>query len=126
VYVAVGSRGTIITSADAATWTPRASGVTNDLTAVAYCNGRFIAVGANATILESGPVMHWDRFQPLAGGAVQFTLAGPTGQVLELQTSTDLIKWSGLTGIELTEPSTAFLIISATNYSQRFFRSVVP
>ena len=27
---------------------------------------------------------------------------------------------------ELTEPSTAFVIISATNFSQRFFRSVVP
>jgi len=126
VYAAVGNRGTILTSTDATTWTSRASGVTNDLTAVAYGNGRFVAVGANATILESGPVMHLDRFQPLSNGAVQFTLAGPAGQVLELQTSTDLAEWVGLTGIKLTEPSTAFVIISATNFSQRFFRSVAP
>jgi hypothetical protein len=85
VYVAVGSRGTIVTSTDATTWTPRASGVTNDLTGVAYGNGRFVVVGAKATILESGPVTHLGRIQPLSNGAVQFTLSGPAGQVLELK-----------------------------------------
>jgi len=122
----VGSRGTILTSTDATTWTPRASGVTNDLTAVAYGNDRFVAVGANATILESGLVMHLDRLQSLSNGAIQFTLAGPAGQVLELQTSTDLAKWVALTGIKLNEPSATIVIISPTNFSQSFYRALAP
>jgi hypothetical protein len=126
VYVAVGSAGTILTSTDATTWTPRTSGVTNDLTAVAYGSGRFVVVGANATILQSGPVMHLGGFHPLSSGAVQFTLSGPAGQFLELQTSTDLADWVVLTGIKLTEPSATFVIISPTNFNQRFYRSVVP
>ena len=51
-WVAVGRGGTILASADAATWTTVASGSSTNLNAVTY-NTRFIAVGDAGTILTS-------------------------------------------------------------------------
>ena len=45
IYVAVGSGGTILTSADGVTWTSRTSGTIEDLYGVTYGNGLFVAVG---------------------------------------------------------------------------------
>ena len=54
--MAVGKFGTILTSPDGLNWTARASGITNHLNSVAYINGTFLAVGDNATILQSDPL----------------------------------------------------------------------
>jgi len=49
----VGEDGTILTSPDGVTWTPRTSGTSNDLNGVAYGNGTFVAVGEDGIILTS-------------------------------------------------------------------------
>jgi len=56
MFVAVGDRGTIVTSGDGADWTNRtaASGTRVDLMGIAYGNGTFIAVGERGTIVTSG------------------------------------------------------------------------
>jgi hypothetical protein len=57
--VAVGAAGTIVTSSDGVTWSPASSGLTDDIDAVAYGAGLFVAVGspsgspANGLILTS-------------------------------------------------------------------------
>lgn len=79
-YAAVGLRGTIWSKntgtngalytylQDANAWTPRGSGITNDLTSVAFGKKRFVAVGGNsgvdkgiahATILSSADTISW-------------------------------------------------------------------
>jgi hypothetical protein len=59
-YKMVGDKGTVITSADAATWTAQASGTTQNLYAIA-ANGFSlnVAVGANGTIVTSADGITW-------------------------------------------------------------------
>ena len=117
---------TILTSPDGASWSVRPYGVTNDLTAVAYGKGHFVAVGSSGVILESGPVMHLGLPKVLSPGAVQFTLTGPVGQLCQVQTSTDFAKWVALTEIMLAEPSTTFVIISSNRASSLFYQIAAP
>src|SRR5438093_3388602 len=115
---------TILTSPDGASWSVRPYGVTNDLTAVAYGKGHFVAVGSSGVILESGPVMHLDVPKVLSPGAVQFTLTGPVGQLCQIQVSTDLANWVALTELLLVEPNTTFVIISSEKQSRLFYQIV--
>jgi uncharacterized membrane protein len=59
LFVAVGGRGTILTSPDGVTWTPRASGTDKFLFGVAHGNGLFVAVGWDGTILTSPDGVSW-------------------------------------------------------------------
>jgi hypothetical protein len=52
-YVMLQTGGQIFTSRDLQTWKWRTLVFENDVRAVAFCNGRFMAVGANALILEA-------------------------------------------------------------------------
>ena len=66
-FVAVGERGTILTSPDGTAWTPRQSGTTAWLTSVAYGLGHYFAVGADRTILVSSDAISWElitQFSP--------------------------------------------------------------
>ncbi len=60
-YVAVGLNGTILTSPDAVTWTPSASGTTNLLCGLTWSSalGLFVAVGDAGTILTSPDGITW-------------------------------------------------------------------
>jgi hypothetical protein len=53
LFTAVGNGGAIFQSSDAVSWTPVASGVTNDLNAVTYGQGRWIVVGKGGFMLSS-------------------------------------------------------------------------
>jgi hypothetical protein len=53
VFTAVGNGGVIFQSSDAVSWTPVTSGVTTDLNAVTYGQGRFIVVGKGGLVLSS-------------------------------------------------------------------------
>ena len=59
-FVAVGERGTILTSPDGLAWTPRTSGTTAWLTSVAYGFNHYLAVGADRTILSSLDGSTWE------------------------------------------------------------------
>ncbi len=58
-FVAVGSAGTILTSANGAAWTIQTSPVTEDLSGVIFGNGTFVAVGAGGKILTSANGTAW-------------------------------------------------------------------
>jgi hypothetical protein len=58
-FVAVGARGTIVSSLDGTSWTPRDSGVTAKLTGVAASGALFVAVGDGGTILSSSRGTAW-------------------------------------------------------------------
>jgi hypothetical protein len=53
-FIAVGSGGAILTSADGKIWMNRNSGVATSLRAIAFVNGMFVAVGDKGTIWSSG------------------------------------------------------------------------
>jgi hypothetical protein len=59
-YVFVGSEGVVVTSGDAgATWTTPGTGVITELNAVTWGNNRFVAVGANGTIITGSTGSDW-------------------------------------------------------------------
>lgn len=58
-FVAVGSDGIILTSADGLTWAERNSGTKNHLYTVIYARGLLIAGGSAGTILTSADGINW-------------------------------------------------------------------
>ncbi|MHB8522948.1 MAG: WD40/YVTN/BNR-like repeat-containing protein [Limisphaerales bacterium] len=92
-FVAVGDAGTILGSPDGATWTLRDSGVTNNLTAVAYGNGQFVVVGGPFTIaavVSSPDGVTWTRrntgensgLSGITYAAGRFVAVGDWGKIL--------------------------------------------
>jgi photosystem II stability/assembly factor-like uncharacterized protein len=85
-FVAVGDRGTIITSPSGITssWTIRASGTTNPLRSVTYGNGVYVAVGDSGTLLTSGDAVTWipitlSSSQNLKGVTYGYVVSALTG-----------------------------------------------
>jgi uncharacterized delta-60 repeat protein len=60
-FVAVGEKGTILSSPDGRAWTARTSGTAAWLLGVAHNNGLFVAVGDGATVLVSHDGIEWKR-----------------------------------------------------------------
>lgn len=54
MLMAVGERGTVITSANGTSWSSQQAGVQSDLRAVAYGNGKFLAVGPKSVVSDDG------------------------------------------------------------------------
>ncbi|WP_138756167.1 S-layer homology domain-containing protein [Paenibacillus sinopodophylli] len=100
-YVAVGSKGTILTSSDGASWTGRASGTTNLLYDVIYANGMFVTVGAGGTILTSSDGASWTSRTSTLTSIItsiaygnSFVAVGAGGRVL---TSSNGVNWTSQT-----------------------------
>src|SRR5262245_58261158 len=58
-FVTVGGNGTIMSSNDGHSWTPRESGVIMNLNQVIYAEGSFVAVGEIGVILTSTNGVDW-------------------------------------------------------------------
>jgi hypothetical protein len=69
--------------------------------------------------VELGPVLL------LSGGAVQVGVTGLAGQTYLIQASTDLVNWTTLTTLTLTNGTGQFIDSSPANVNQRFYRAVV-
>jgi len=99
LFVAVGDNGTILTSPDAATWTPRTSGTANSLNDITWGRGNFVAVGEGGTIQTSPNGASWTgrpsgtsiSFQGVTYGGGIFLTVGNSDTFL---TSPDTINWS--------------------------------
>ncbi len=107
VAVAVGDGGTIISSTDAAAWTPQTSGVTTRLNAITVGSGLFVVVGDGGVILRSSNGTSWEASTSgTTQDLVSVTSLGATlvalGNNGTLLTSADGITWtarsSGVTG----------------------------
>lgn len=60
LFISVGEKGKISTSADGITWNAANSGVAGNLTRVVYANGLFIAVGEDGALLTSANGQDWN------------------------------------------------------------------
>ena len=67
-FVAVGSQGTILMSADGASWEFQSSETTERLIEVVYGDGTFVVLGENGLILTSTDATAWTHRTTLAGG----------------------------------------------------------
>jgi hypothetical protein len=98
LFVAVGAKGTILTSPDGVSWTKRTSGG-NTLVRVVHGNGLFVAVGAKGTILTSPDGVNWTArasgtdksLFSVAYGNGLFVAVGIDGTIL---TSRDGVNWT--------------------------------
>jgi hypothetical protein len=107
--VAVGDRGSILTTSDESTWTAATSGTTSQLNGIAFGAGKFAAVGNAGTIVTSSDAVTFTPVTPLTNydllaityGGGQFTAVGYGGTIL---TSTDGTSWTSR-----TSPTTQFL-----------------
>lgn len=103
-FIAVGSDGTIITSADGSAWTARTSGTLARLRAAAYKPGIAIVVGEAGTVLTSADGSTWSSVTSgisdglrgaASNGSVFVAVGGQTaGRVF---TSADGSSWSEVT-----------------------------
>ena len=80
-FVAVGDRGTILTSQDGLEWTIRASGTEAALKGVAHSAGGWVAVGARGTILTSADGGAWAQAGSGASEELESVAKGVSGWV---------------------------------------------
>ncbi|MBL9142595.1 MAG: immunoglobulin domain-containing protein [Verrucomicrobiaceae bacterium] len=101
-FVAVGSSGTIRTSADGVAWSSQTSGTVAHLNGVAWTGSRVIAVGDAGTVLTSSDGISWAShpsgtsrsLQGVAWTGSQIIAVGLRGAVTS---SVDGLSWSGTT-----------------------------
>ncbi|HZE10299.1 MAG TPA: hypothetical protein VE034_01805, partial [Burkholderiales bacterium] len=89
--VVVGDSGTILTSPDGITWTPRTSGVTASLKRVRCANNQFVATGLGV-ILTSTDGVTWTQTAPdasnfidAAGSGTRIVVVGGPGLITSTQ-----------------------------------------
>ncbi len=98
-FMAVGNKGTIITSVDGSSWTVDEPTVTEDLNGITYDDHKFVIVGNSGRILvydESVP--GWSNYQVVEedlygvfGAGGRFIAVGANGTIL---TSTNAAEWT--------------------------------
>src|SRR5690606_38234663 len=99
LWVAVGAKGTILTSTNGTSWTGRSSGTTNNLNTVAYGNGLSVAGGDSGTIRTSTNGTSWtsrsggtrNNLNTVAFGIGLWVAVGASGTIL---TSTNGTSWT--------------------------------
>jgi hypothetical protein len=104
LFVAVGEGGTILTSADGATWTSRVSGTAARLRAATAKSGTLIVVGQAGTVLTSPDGVTWTSIpsgitEGLRGVAASSSLVVAVGGQLtgRIWTSPDAVTWTEAT-----------------------------
>jgi len=74
-WVAVGDRGTVLSSDDGLTWTWRVSDPSIALTGIQWDGRRFVAVGADITTLTSPDGISWERGSPATSSSPRNAIA---------------------------------------------------
>src|SRR5439155_26535857 len=129
IFLAVGDNGLIASSLDGVSWIPHRILIHRpNLRGVTYADGRFVAVGNNETILQSGffgpPIL---RVRSFTADGFEFSIDAELGRNYRLQGSLNLRDWSDLDLFSNTEDETGlFLDSGADQLPQRFYRVVSP
>jgi len=129
-FVAAGG-GAIVTSADGTNWISRNSGTLDHLWGVAYGKAEFVVVGDNV-ILTSGTVKSNPTARLALGPApvwsangMSLALNGPVGSNYVIEASADLVNWTPIQSITLTNSPFYFRDAPATNSPDRFYRAML-
>jgi hypothetical protein len=98
-FVAVGSEGIIVTSADGKSWRPQDSAISASLTSITYGGGKFVAVGSGGTVLTSPDGVAWSKQVSTTTGDLQSVAFGngifvAVGWELQILTSADGVSWT--------------------------------
>ncbi len=121
-FLAVGDSGTVLTSADGLNWVSRSTPGAPALNAVAYGNGSFVTVGLGGNIWQSGATLNVAfSWQPTGATII---LSSPAGLQSVVQTSSDLIHWSDLFSIPVTQESQTLIDTNVVTSTQRFYRAI--
>jgi hypothetical protein len=107
--MAVGSSGTLLTSATGATWTPQSSGTTQPLYGIAWSGNQFVAVGGGGVILTSPNGLTWTPhtagttadLSGIAWSGSQFLIVGSGGAAFSSPDSNAWIAQTSGTGQDL-------------------------
>lgn len=84
--------------------------------------GAITSSNALLTILAAAPAQ-FQSFALQPDQTLQLQFTGDAGATYFVETSTNLVDWSALTNLTLTNASAAFTIGAATNDPQRYFRA---
>jgi trimeric autotransporter adhesin len=137
-FVAVGTSGTILSSADGTTWTSRTSNTVNGFTAVTWSGSMFVAVGVGATVLTSPDGITWTPHDTGVSGDLltvarlgSLVVAG--GTQAKLFISTNGTTWAAsslpapaLDVRALTWDGTSYVAVGFTQFDGAFCKSLDP
>ena len=88
---------------------------------------RFYRLAQGTLLVPASPVvLGFGSAQPLSSNGLALMLQGPVGSNYVIQASTDLVTWLPVTNFVSTNSPFYFNFPTATNYSHRFYRAVIP
>jgi hypothetical protein len=130
VFGQVGHNYTLLASTNLANWVPVLSfACTNgamdvfDAAARSF-SARFYRLAPPAAV--SGLRLGLGSARPLSSSGLDLMLFSLPGLDYRIDASSDLLKWTAVTNFVSTDATMHFMDSSATNYSRRFYRAVVP
>jgi hypothetical protein len=89
----------------------------------ATLDGEAITFSGDATVIAHGATdLSLPATEIAADGSVKFRLAGPAGQVCDLESSTDLVNWTFVTELFLPDGKLEYTDYNAAQGSQRYYR----
>jgi hypothetical protein len=130
VFGQVGHNYTLLASTNLVNWVP--------VLAFACTNGTMDVFDPDASNFTSrfyrlappgsvpGLKLGWGAVHPLSSNGLDLVLFNLPGLEYRLESSSNLVDWTTVTNVLSTNATMHLLDASATNYSRRFYRAVVP
>jgi hypothetical protein len=129
-FVVVGYGGFVATSTDGTNWVKRQSGTTDNLFALAFGGGRFVATGGNK-VIGSGitpptttvPRIRAEESLRLEDGTMLLTVEAPYGREVTVEASPDLLTWTPIATDPCDRGEFEVYDHDAQNLFHRFYRA---
>ena len=116
----------MVTSTNGLDWLRRESGAVTTLNAVGYGQCTVVAVGVAGTILQSdqlpGTPLSLGPVKREVNGLISLRVNGSTGDLWELQASTNLINWAPVITWISTNSVDTYIDRESATLAHRFYR----
>ena len=126
LWIVVGNGGTILTSPDLGTWTPRASRTFENQHQVALLAGKLVVIGNRGTILQSGRFVGELEPPLFAAGHAYVPFNGVLQQDYQLEASTNLTSWTPIIAFTNTAERVLLEDVNSGQHPRRYYRVVEP